>query len=156
MNVLVMLCILGSVAPEYTTDTFIVILNTEVEIVDIETVPKGIPVIFANYMGIGANFDFLELPVWAQEALVAHELGHVELGHIYDGPRLDRAMYYPIFETVDPRERDADLYGADLIGVDKMLAMLGHAYDICAKLRAQDCVIEAIIRIEMLHGQYCI
>lgn len=154
MNVLVLMCVLGSVAPDVTTDTFVVILDTKVEIVNIES--KGVPVAFATYMGIGVNLDFLNLPQWAQEVLIAHELGHVELGHIYDEPGLDRAWYYPMFRSVDPRERDADLYAADLLGTETVIAMLDYAYDLCLNADAGDCVIEAILRAEMLRGQYCI
>jgi len=154
MNVVIVLCMLGSVAPDITTGRTTIIFNTEVEIVDVDA--DGVPVVFATYMGIGVNFDFLKLPLWAQEALIAHELGHVELGHIYGDPDIDRSMYYPLWKTVDPRERDADLYGADLIGVDTMINMLNYAYDLCIKIDAVNCATEAILRAEMLRGQYCI
>lgn len=131
-----------------------IILGTQVEIVDIDS--GGIPVAYATYLGIGVNQDTLNLPLWAQEAMIAHELGHIENGDVYLEAGLPRGMYYELWQTVSPIERDADLFAADMIGIGLTIGLLEYVHDMCQLRGAAECVVEAKLRLEMLQGQYCI
>lgn len=153
MNTLIVACIIGSVAPDITTGDFTVVLSTKVEILEYNS--GGVPMVFATRDGIGANADFFLLPLWVQEFLIAHELGHIDLGHVYENPDLDRSVYYLIWKTVDPRERDADFFAANIVGVDMSIDAMLVVLEICKKVKATNCTIEAMLRSEMLRGQYC-
>ena len=139
--------------PEFGTEGSVIILDQEVEIIDLNT--GGVPLAFTTLEGMGVNYDFLALPYWAQEALIAHELGHVNLGHFNLDPLVDRDAYYILWGTVDPWERDADLYAADMVGGGVVIAMLEHANSLCTKIMALPCMQETVIRIDMLQEQQC-
>lgn len=131
-----------------------VIMEQEVRVVRFDS--HGIPLAYASSTHIGVNTEFLNLPQWAQDALIAHEMGHLALGHLDEEPGIDRDWYYMLWRTVDPNERDADLFAADLVGTQTVIDMLDYSRETCILVGAGSCVIEATIRAEMLRGQYCI
>ena len=134
-------------------DDTVIILQQEVKLIEFDS--KGIPMIFATPMNVGANYEFLNLPLWVQEALVAHELGHLALGHLDQVPAFDRSWYAQIWETASPFERDADFFAAENVGFDNVVAALWHCGKICHKVGATECSEEVKFRIEMLQNKYC-
>lgn len=133
---------------------YVPIFGHQVMIININS--GGIPLITATDVGLAGNEDFFILPYFAQEALVAHEIGHFELGHIGSEEKYSRDMYMAVFDTVSPRERDADLFAADLVGQDLFVDMLSYCYNVCKENNRYWCVEEIEFRILMLTKKQCI
>lgn len=143
---------LGSVSPDTTLNVNIFVLGQVVEIVELDTT---LPIAFINVAGIGANVEFLDLPMDIQEVSIAHELGHLNLGHLETDGWLERGKYIEIFGTADPREVDADLFASDIVGRGRMLYWFGYYIDFCGDNGFRNCLIEALLRREMFEGRYC-
>jgi hypothetical protein len=75
---------------------------------------------------IRANDAWTKLPDHLREAMVAHELGHREMGHAsipQDNP-FYRMGFVILHNTVDPRELEADRYACKLVSKNKYIAAL--------------------------------
>lgn len=145
---------ISGIYPGFDMIGSITILDQQIDIINYEA--GGLPVIFASELGFGANDDFLKMPVWAQEALVAHEMGHVYYGHIYVDPEYERDFYYSEWDTVDPREVEADFYAVDIVSEPVYIEMLHYANNICMKIGNLFCVVETNYRIRTITYKICI
>lgn len=141
--------------PDVSCDGEIVLLGQLIKIKDLDG--GGVPIVYIDNFGVYANYDFLNLPVWVQESLVAHEIGHLQLGHIDEPPLIPRNWYFDLWKTVSPRERDADLFASNIIGVNTMANAMDYIYNLCSSLEQSEyCAIEAFLRRNMLLERQCI
>jgi len=157
IGVLVLISVMHSTTMECDSngwDSTAIILGQEVRIINYDS--GGVPLSFASQEYIGINKEFLDLPKFVQEFLIAHELGHVYLGHLDQEPEMARDLYPSIWNTVSPFESDADLFAAEIVGFDTATKALLFCESHCFKIGALGCFVESGIRSKLLQEKVCL
>lgn len=154
MSKLLLLVLIGASMSNTYTGINLFLLGQVVEIENIDT--GGFPVAFVDNVRIGANIEFLDLPMDIQEVSIAHELGHIEYNHINTYGWIERDAYLYIFKTADPREVDADLFAARLMGRARVIDFLTYYINICRNMKRDRCLEEANYRRYMIESRMCI
>ena len=117
---------------EIIYNRFVRVLNEYVaihdELIHFPNHDLNIPIIklCGRTLKIRANNAWTKLPEHLRDAMVAHELGHRELGHAnvsQDNP-FYRMGFVVMHNTADPRELEADKYACKLITKEKYIVAL--------------------------------